>query len=115
MERQAVTVFELTAKNPGEQFGYPDRQFAHPQLVEKLNLARMVTIPIFNFGNQNYVRLVVSVFPKDANFRVDEEREARYYWMASVVTLVADWVLGLRPPEKVCYIPARDGGSSVRV
>ena len=23
--------------------------------------------------------------------------------------------LGLRPPEKVCYIPARDGGSSVRV
>jgi len=33
---------------------------------------------------------------------------------AAIGTIVASG-LGLRPPEKVCYIPARDGGSSVRV
>lgn len=95
INRQApATHFDLTKAHPGEPYGFPDRRFAHPNLQREMGLKRMVSVPIYNFGNQNYVRLIVSLFPHDEELPVTDEE---MYWFARAVTIAADSML-----ERLC-------------
>ncbi|MBI3679504.1 MAG: sugar phosphate isomerase/epimerase [Acidobacteria bacterium] len=66
MARQAaMTQFDLTKDRPAKAYGYPRRQFFQRQMVESGRISRLVVVPVFNLGNQNYVRLILNVFLGD--------------------------------------------------
>lgn len=58
MERKAITHFDVTRKRIA-------KRFEHPELVDKLNLTKMVSLPIFTPWNPNHIRLIVNLFPRD--------------------------------------------------
>ncbi len=58
MERKAITHFDLRKKEFSERF-------EHPELLNKLKLEKVVSLPIFNPWNFNHVRLIVNLFPAD--------------------------------------------------
>jgi len=58
MERKAISHFDLRQ-------GLTARRFEHPELIDKLGLHKMVSLPIFNPWNFNHVRLIVNLFPSN--------------------------------------------------
>ena len=46
-------------------------------LVEKLNLKKMISIPVFNPNNSNHVRFIINLFPWDDHFVLREEMKER--------------------------------------
>ena len=88
--RAPITRFDLTEKRPGQKYGDHNRRFGHPDLLKKLELKQMVTVPIYNIGNHNYVRLIVNLFPHDAEIPVTDEE---LYWFGRAVTAASDSML----------------------
>ncbi len=60
IERRVITHFDLTQEENVARF-------EHPELVRRLGLRTMVSLPIFNPWNFNHVRLVVNLFPRNEN------------------------------------------------
>ena len=77
LERQAVTVFDLTASQPGAPYGRPAAKLGYPELVRHLNLRELISVPVLDSQNLHQARFVVSIFPPDRAMRFDEEELAR--------------------------------------
>jgi len=97
IDRQAViTEFDLSIKHPGEKYG-DSREPNLPRKIQELNPRKMISIPIYNSGNQNYVKFVINVFPKDdmePSISVNE-----MYKLSKAVTIAADFML-----DSVCSL-----------
>src|SRR5262249_52240528 len=51
---------------------YPDRELGCPEVVAR-GLKRMITVPVFDPGQHNHVRLLVSLFPRIEELRITDE------------------------------------------
>jgi signal transduction histidine kinase/sugar phosphate isomerase/epimerase len=71
MERKAIVHFDLTKP-------YTVRRFEHPDLISRLNIDRMVSLPIFNPWNLNHVRLIVNIFPRDGETIANDDELFRF-------------------------------------
>ena len=91
IERQApFTEFDLTKAYPGQKYGYLKRTFYDPKMRESQSLTKMISVPIYNSGNQNTVRIVVNLFPK--NQEKDYSKE-NWYELGKAVTQAVDSML----------------------
>ena len=91
IDRQApATFFDLTKEFPGSQYGYPERQFKNTELIKLVDFNSMISVPVFNSGNQNSVRFVVNLF---GNLRNAVHSQSEWYRFSRAVTQAADSML----------------------
>lgn len=73
MERKTVTHFDLADKEKENV-----ERFEHPELVSRLCLKKMVSVPIFNPWNFNHVRLIVNLFPSGDKLLLSDDELFRF-------------------------------------
>jgi signal transduction histidine kinase len=71
MEHKAIMHFDLMDAETV-------RRFEHPELVSRLNLKKMSSIPIFNPWNFNHLRLIVNLFPQDEKSLLNDDEMFRF-------------------------------------
>jgi hypothetical protein len=94
--RAAVTIFNLLDPRPGERFGFPERQYRQIEVKQRLGLHTVVALPIYNSGNQNYIRLLIAIYPEDKDVDTLPTPE-QWYHIGRIITIAADSML-----ERLC-------------
>ena len=90
LERHAITEFDVSSEAPGAKYGRPDVQMAAPELITRLGLTQLISVPIFDTCNKNHVRTIVNLFPKEAHAPVPCDSLST---VAEAVSRLADLVL----------------------
>jgi sugar phosphate isomerase/epimerase/nitrogen-specific signal transduction histidine kinase len=63
VELQRLTVFDLESTEPAAIFNRPNARFGYPILIKKMDLKKLISVPILNPQNPHQARFVVNVFP----------------------------------------------------
>jgi signal transduction histidine kinase/sugar phosphate isomerase/epimerase len=87
VDQQTVIHFDLTDLKK-----YPDREFGCPELLDR-GFRRMVTVPIFDAGQHNHVRLLITFFPQKEKLPATDEE---LLWFGMAVARAANSALDLR-------------------
>ena len=84
IREQSVTSFDLTEKENSERFGHPD-------LLRKLHLTRMLSVPLLNGYNPNHVHYILNVFPSEDSFVPTQDE---LFCLGHDIAAVAEMALG---------------------
>lgn len=91
MKCKKITEFDLTDSKNAERF-------EHAELISKLNLKKMISVPVFNPWNFNHVRVIVNLFPRDEETLISNNELFRF---AEYVAFTLDSAL-----EDICFSSA---------
>lgn len=86
----SVTWFDLDQEFPAASYGFPDLTYRFRALKQRLGIRHIFSLPVYNSGNQNYVRMLINVAPADGvAFPADDELFAA----GTAITQAADIML----------------------